>query len=104
MVDKLMNPGIIRANMGFRQLPHPITGGVHRRRDNALWPQRAWFEAELYSYGLEGSSICQEENSPRCICFAAIKGIDFVDEWQVYVVVINDKELARIQSLSKPLH
>lgn len=67
MVDKLMDSSIIRANMGFGQLPRPIAGGVDWWCDYPIWPWRALWEAELYSYGFEGSSISQEVYSSCCI-------------------------------------
>lgn len=102
VVDKLVNSSVVRTDVRFSELPHPVTSGTNRWCDNTFG-SRTWtclWEAKLNGNGLESAQIRQEKDCACCIRFAAIKCINPIEERKVYIMVIHYEKLICIQSLS----
>ena len=82
MVDKLVDSSIVRANMCFSELPHPVRGCIDRRCNNSFGSvvRAMGREAQLDGYGLKCSETSQEEYGSSSICFASVERIDPVQE------------------------
>ena len=90
-----MNTCIIGANMGFAKLPEPFGGVIYWRSENLL----GCWESKLDSNGLQSSHFGEEENSGCCICFAPIKNINLIQEWQVSIMIVQYEQLILFQWL-----
>lgn len=102
VVDKLVNSSVVRTDVCFSELPHPVSGGTNRWCNNTFGSRTwtPWGEAKLNGNGLESAHIRQEQDSACCIRFAAIKTINPIEERKVYIMVIHYVKLICIQSLS----
>lgn len=104
MVDKLVNPSIIGANMGLGKHPHPISSCINRRCNYALrsraWSR--WRQAKFYGHRLQSTKGCQEKYGTCGVGFSTIKGIDPFKKWKVDIMIIYYKQLIFIYCLQIP--
>lgn len=93
MVDELVDAGVVGADVGFGELPLPIGGGFGGRGEDALGMRSGGGvgKAEFDGYGLERAQLGEEEDGSGRIGLSPILGVDSVDEWQVYVVVVHNE-------------
>jgi len=91
VVYKLMNAGVIGADMSFGKHPEPIRGSVIGRGQDLARPRQAWLawrKTKFNSNWFQCASLGKEQNCPGCICLPSLYRINPVQERQEDIMVV----------------
>lgn len=96
-----MDSSIYGADVGFGQLPYPMSCGILPVSANSLTLLRrqCWRKGELDSYRHQKAGLVIEENSSGSISLPVRQGVDLINKWQKHVMVVEYEQPFLLHSL-----